>query len=497
MPPTGTSRFAAPKPPLNTPAVQLAYTEPPFCYLASPWGLSDTNPFSRSGTALPLTPETGDFDPQSSEDCLFLNVVTPGKLGDKKNLPVVVWIYGASDSGIGILFDGNDLVRASGGEVVAVAIQYRAGLFGFLAGQKVKEGGALNAGLLNQQFALQWVQKHIAKFGGDPRKVTIWGESAGAGSVLQHVVANGGKTKPSLFRAAMTSSTFLPSQYQYNSRIPEAIYNQVLSLTNCTTAKDSLECLRHAPIEVLQAANAVILHHGFYGTFTFVPVVDGSLIIDNPTKLIQQGKVNTKHVYSVTNSFEGAIFIDPTKAATMQVVEYVSQLYPTLSSRDAAVVSTRYSSLGSNATQAALVIGESIFICPTYTLLSPLGRDTFKAEFAFPPGTHSADEAYYYNAYVASPLKLVVNFEHYCGLQWDSGKFADGVNVDAATTFAQPFMNFVKHLDPSVQDTSSNISLANWKTWNGRNELVFNQTSAGAPDVRPGRTSIDLLSRCQ
>ncbi|KAF9546515.1 hypothetical protein CPC08DRAFT_796740 [Agrocybe pediades] len=199
--------------------------------------------------------------------------------------------------------------------------------------------------------------------------------------------------------------------------------------------------------------------------------------LDNPTKLIQQGKVNTKHVYSVTNSFEGAIFIDPTKAATMQVVEYVSQLYPTLSSRDAAVVSTRYSSLGSNATQAALTYSD--FICPTYTLLSPLGRDTFKAEFAFPPGTHSADEAYYYNAY------------------WDSGKFADGVNVDAATTFAQSFMNFVKHLDPSVQDTSSNIYLVNWKTWNGRKELVFNQTSAGAPDVRPGRTSIDLLSRCQ
>jgi len=96
---------------------------------------------------------------------------------------------------------------------------------------------------VDQQFALKWVQEHvvifhssaifsrstdigtfclqISKFGGDPKKVTIWGESAGAGSVIQQVVANGGKTNPPLFRAAITSSTYLPSQYKYNDRIPE------------------------------------------------------------------------------------------------------------------------------------------------------------------------------------------------------------------------------------------------------------------------------------
>ena len=63
--------------------------------------------------------------------------------------------------------------------------------------------------------------KQISKFGGDPKKVTIWGESAGAGSVLQHVVANGGNTNPPLFRAAITSSLHFPSQYKYNDRIPE------------------------------------------------------------------------------------------------------------------------------------------------------------------------------------------------------------------------------------------------------------------------------------
>ena len=66
---------------------------------------------------------------------------------------------------------------------------------------------------------MQITESQISKFGGDPKKVTIWGESAGAGSVLQQVVANGGKTNPPLFRAAIASSTFLPSQYKYNDRI--------------------------------------------------------------------------------------------------------------------------------------------------------------------------------------------------------------------------------------------------------------------------------------
>ncbi|EEB96572.1 hypothetical protein MPER_04274 [Moniliophthora perniciosa FA553] len=67
----------------------------------------------------------------------------------------------------------------------------------------------------------------ISKFGGDPTKVTIWG----AGSVIQHVIAEDGRTTPQLFRGAMTSSTFLPSQYIFNDPIPESLYNQVLAQT--------------------------------------------------------------------------------------------------------------------------------------------------------------------------------------------------------------------------------------------------------------------------
>src|SRR4051794_16963497 len=82
---------------------------------------------------------------------------------------------------------------------VSVVIQYRLGAFGFLSGDDVKEDGALNAGLLDMNFALQWVQKNIKKFGGDPNRVTIGGESAGAGAVMYQAMAYGGKQNNNLF----------------------------------------------------------------------------------------------------------------------------------------------------------------------------------------------------------------------------------------------------------------------------------------------------------
>lgn len=79
-------------------------------------------------------------------------------------------------------------------------------------------------------FKLQLSQQ-IHLFGGDPDRVTIWGESAGAGSVLQHLVAHGGNTQPPLFHQAMTSSTFLPNQYNFDDPVPEFLYNEAVKLS--------------------------------------------------------------------------------------------------------------------------------------------------------------------------------------------------------------------------------------------------------------------------
>lgn len=91
---------------------------------------------------------------------------------------------------------------------ITVEIQYRLGAFGYLSSDEVEKKGQLNAGLLDQRFALEWVQEHIAKFGGDPSRVTIAGESSGAASVMYLAMAHGGK-ESSLFENVSRSPVIL------------------------------------------------------------------------------------------------------------------------------------------------------------------------------------------------------------------------------------------------------------------------------------------------
>ncbi|OJA14238.1 hypothetical protein AZE42_11559 [Rhizopogon vesiculosus] len=260
-PPLGNLRWAAPQSPPTISGVQQATVQPNLCYQAS-MGSAPATPFKRAS-----------LTPNQSEDCLFLNIFIPGSevvATPSGGLPVVVWIHGGGYIyGGAVGTEGTDLILHANYGVIVVSIQYRLGVFGmsspflcvlkcthcglgFLAGEAVKKGGALNAGLLDQNYALQWVQAHIRSFGGDPTKVTIWGLSAGqlheirlpssvlldnlvvlgAGSVVQHLVAHGGHTQPPLFKAAMTSSTYLPPQYNYNDQIPEILYREVVNGTN-------------------------------------------------------------------------------------------------------------------------------------------------------------------------------------------------------------------------------------------------------------------------
>ncbi|KAK7032667.1 carboxylic ester hydrolase [Favolaschia claudopus] len=473
-PPLGNLRFGAPQPPQNMSGVQQATAFPNGCWQAPP-GLSSTNPLRSRA-----------LDIGMSEDCLFLNVYYPSDTAGVPigSLPVIVWIHGGGYiSGSASIFRGTDIIAQSNRGVVVVAIQYRLGLFGFLPGAEVKNNGALNAGLLDQDFALRW----IVKFGGDPSKVTIWGESAGAGSVLQHIVANDGNTQPPLFRAAITSSTFLPSQYNYNDRIPEArplllLYSEVVSRTGCSSAADSLTCLREIDPVIIELVNVAINVAAFYGTWTMVPVVDGEFITQRPTLALAQGKVNGEVLLSVTNSFEGTSFVDQSTAATANATQYALELFPNFEDSQAANVGALYANVGPPLLQNDAIMGESIFICPTYYLLDAFAGRSYKGEFAIPPALHGQDQAYYFPS-------LLVDQPNVVGTLYNNTAFNDA--------FAQSFTAFAISLDPNIKVDPTTITPA-WNKWEaGHTEMLFNKTDQDVPVVNPIMTDATLLNRCR
>ncbi|KAF9479981.1 hypothetical protein BDN70DRAFT_654774 [Pholiota conissans] len=191
-------------------------------------------------------------------------------------------------------------------------------------------------------------------------------------------------TAPPLFRAAITSSTFLPSQYPFNDRIPELIYSEVVAQANCKSGKDCLDCLRSVDANTLQAINKEISANGFFGTFVFVPVVDGDFIIESPTKLLKRHKINSV-LLSVTNSFEGASLVNQSTASTVDVSEYISQLFPNIKANAIKAAVALYADLGTNIFQVNAIMGESIFICPTQLLMKAVGKSAYKENLRYRP----------------------------------------------------------------------------------------------------------------
>ncbi|KAF9523405.1 carotenoid ester lipase precursor [Crepidotus variabilis] len=246
-----------------------------------------------------------------SEDCLTLNVVKPATATSSSKLPVVVWIFGGGfQLGSPTIYDGGVIVERSIDlkmPVVYVSINYRLAGFGFLPGKEVKDAGIGNLGLHDQREAFRWIHKYINQFGGDPQKVTIWGESAGAISASLHMVSNGGDTQ-GLFRAAfMESGAPIPVGDITNG---QKYYDTLITETGCSSAADTLACLRTVPYSKLKAA--INLAPGVFAyqslNLAWVPRVDGVFLTDNPQKLLQQGKVANIPYVTGNNDDEGTLF---------------------------------------------------------------------------------------------------------------------------------------------------------------------------------------------
>lgn len=159
-----------------------------------------------------------------------------------------------------------------GKPIIGVSIAYRLSAFGFLQSQEVSGSGNTNMGLRDQRLALHWLQENIAAFGGDPLKVTIWGESAGAASVGWHITAYNGRDDH-LFRAGIMESGNPVTYTSYRTDNEyQPLYNSVVKAAGCHNAIDNLECLRHVPFaklnHILNTTDAT----------KWQPIVDGDFI---------------------------------------------------------------------------------------------------------------------------------------------------------------------------------------------------------------------------
>jgi para-nitrobenzyl esterase len=244
-----------------------------------------------------------------SENCLFLNVFRSEEEwgeGERRGLPVMVWIHG------GGLIDGSstaynpELLVKKG--VIVVTINYRLGYLGFFAQSAIDAEGHLNGnyGLMDQQFALKWVRKNIAGFGGDPHRVTIFGESAGGQSVYAQLAS---PLAAGMFRGAIAESGSYAEFQNYFSNVVTLAQGEttgsqsvpsgaaIADSVGCTSQTAS--CLRAVPASTMIAQEP----------FPLYPFVDGRLLTQTISAAFASGEFNQVPVISGTNHDEYRLFV--------------------------------------------------------------------------------------------------------------------------------------------------------------------------------------------
>jgi para-nitrobenzyl esterase len=288
----GANRFRPPQPPASWTGVRDATR---FGHIAP------QNPS-------PLEAMFGGTRPPISEDCLFLNVWTPGP--DDARRPVMVWIHGGAfvtGSGSTPWYDGTSF--AARGDVVCVTINYRLGALGFLhladlGGEAYASSG--NLGLLDQVAALTWVRDNIEAFGGDPTNVTVFGESAGAmsiGALLGMPAARG------LFSRAIPQSG---AANHVSSR--DTATGVALDLLDAVGLdRTQVDRLRDLPVEALLAAQLKVAAQRGFGRLPHQPVVDGTVLPESPLDAVTNGSAAGVDLLLGTNVDEMRLFtaLDP------------------------------------------------------------------------------------------------------------------------------------------------------------------------------------------
>ncbi|KAL9606784.1 MAG: hypothetical protein Q9179_000074 [Wetmoreana sp. 5 TL-2023] len=323
----------------------------------------------------PSTAGPPPVDPRTSEDCLFLDVLLPKKVWESRSrsrAAVLVWIHGGGFNagwkdftGRGYGLVSRSQQRGSQG-VILVSINFRLGLFGWMNGA----GVTANTGLLDQQFALQWIQKHIHRFGGDPSRVTLLGGSSGASAVEAHITAYGDTKAEPPFQNAIAQAPYLPYP------LPDSQVDAVVRSAGVA----SLDELR-----------------------SLVP--DGNYVPDVPGKLLQQGHFDSSIcVMTGFNHDEGSM-LAPSRSITDEpsYTAYLEALIPALADDAAAVqhisqvlyppVFDGSQGYTTQAERVNMTIADATVVCNVGAMVSANYNClwTYAYEFSIPPAVHGTD----------------------------------------------------------------------------------------------------------
>lgn len=304
-PPVGNGRWKPPQPVSPWEGIRPAQDFGPVC--PQPQGRSRLSTYT--------------FD-TINEDCLYLNVWTAAQKDDRR--PVMVWIHGGGNiAGAASLpyYDGAALARKG---VVVVTFNYRLGPFGFFAhpllSKESPQGVSGNYGLLDQIAALKWIQRNIRAFGGDPEKVTVFGESAGALNICCLMVSPLAK---GLFHRAIAQSGHAFGRVRhlketwYRLEPMEKQGQRIAKELGVEGAPDPLAALRALSAEKILEASKPSLGVGGEPGNRFGPVTDGWIIPDDINLLFEQGRQHDVPLIVGANANEGIIFLSNSPIKTL------------------------------------------------------------------------------------------------------------------------------------------------------------------------------------
>ncbi|KAK1755691.1 putative esterase and lipase [Echria macrotheca] len=422
------------------------------------------------------------------EDCLFLDVYVPAKAlkNPSLKLPVVVWIYGGA-----YVFGSKDTLQPelpfydgsgmmSKGDMIFVAMNYRLGAYGWLAGTTMERDGLPNAGLWDQRAALQWVRDYIHLLGGDPTKVTAMGESAGAGSILHHLVGEGGTLDPLFSKAVLQSPAFQPMWDRAGT--VQATFETFAQLAGCPDK--TLACLRGADGAALARANKLLGERQTPGTMAVGPTADGSLIRQLPQVELRMGNVwkGLDGAILSHTADESGLFVSGAIQTDAQFSTFLDAIFPNYT-RAAGVtgkVEAFYPGLAKSnkyKTESARVsafLRESCFTCSIRYLTTALGEPkVWSMQYSVFPGIHGSDLLPTFYSPLAADVSSLVSMLMVPAL----GMFVSGISAALQSYFA----SFITTGDPNTRRAIWNLPPA--ISWSHPSCPEGEQASRGVLDV--------------